>query len=137
MVWRKAIGSLTRTGKKLLMALGDYINNPHKPDSWFINGIGTEIYHKTATGMYEHYQLNDSGRTTRFGAKFTLNDLSSASPALEKRVTPSHWTGNEVSYHSESAVKPVQPTTQLTMLKIIEAQENKSLWTTFRIDGMP
>ena len=134
-VWKKAIGSLVRTGNKLLTTLGEYINNPHKPDVWFINEIGTEIYHKTATGLYEHYGLNNSSRTTRFGAKFTLKEPMIESPALEKRLTPSHWTGNEVCYHSVSAVKPFQPTAQRTMLEIIQAQENKSLWNTLRIDG--
>ena len=56
-VWKKAIGSLTRPGSKLIKSLGNYISTPHTPDEWFINNIRTEIYHKTPTGLYEQYVL--------------------------------------------------------------------------------
>ena len=51
-VWKKAIGSLTRPGNKLIKSLGNYISTPHTPDEWFINNIRTEIYHKTPIGCW-------------------------------------------------------------------------------------
>ena len=96
----------------------------------------TSIYHKISTGEYDHYTISQSRRTTRFGAKYTLEESPLAAPTLEKRVTPKDWTGTTVSYHSSCRINPPQPASQpTTMIDIIKAQDKKSLWTSLRIDG--
>ena len=96
MVWSKAIGSLCRGGQKLIKSLGSYTSSPHKPDDWFINDIKTEIFHKSPTGQYEQYTLEESHRSTRFGAKYLLQDVLINSPPLDRRLTPREWSGNVV-----------------------------------------
>ena len=135
-VWRTAIGSLCRGGNKLIKSLGSYTSTPHKPDEWFINGKKTEIYHKISTGQYEQYTLEDTHRSTRFGAKYSLHDCPANSPSLDRRLTRRNWVGNEVCYHSSWGIKPTHsPSTTRTLLDTIGSHENKSLWTTLRIDG--
>jgi hypothetical protein len=97
----------------------------------------TSIFHnhKISTGEYEHYTICQEQRITRFGAKYTLEEQRLASPTLERRLTPKKWNGTAVSYHSSYGISPLQPISQPTMLEIIKAQENKSLWTSLRIDG--
>jgi hypothetical protein len=134
-VWRKGLGALSRTGNKLYLSLGKFTAAPHKPDNWFINNAETDIYHRTTTGAYEHYSLTHCRRTTRFGAKFALQQMTLEHPSLDKRLTPHNWTGDEVRYHSAYPINLPQSETPTTMLDIIESQENKSLWTNLRVDG--
>ena len=135
-VWFRALGSVCRSGTKLNTTLGDYTTTPHNADLWFTNNSMTNIYHKMVTGEYELYTICQSRRTTRFGAKYMLEDRLLASPTLERRVTPKDWTGKSVSYHSSCRINPPQTASQPpTMIEIIKAQENKSLWTSLRIDG--
>jgi hypothetical protein len=83
------------------------------------------------TGKYKHYTICQEQRTTRFGAKYTLEEQCLASPTLERRLTPKKWNGTAVSYHLSYGISPPQPISQPTMLEIIKAQENKSFGLLF------
>jgi len=107
-VWKKAIGSLTRSGNKLIKSLGNYISTPHTPDEWFINNIGTEVYHKTPTGLYERYALGNPHCTTRYGAAYVRCQQAAKCPSLERRLTPHLGTDDKVRYHSSWPITPTQ-----------------------------
>ena len=135
-VWFRALGSVCRLGTKLNITLGDYTTPPHNQDTWFANNSMTSIYHKLSTSEYEHYTIRQARRTTRFGAKYMLEEYPLAAPTLDKRVTPKDWTGTTVSYHSSCRINAPRTASQPTsMMDIIKAQENKSLWTSLTMDG--
>jgi hypothetical protein len=72
--WMRAILALVRNGNKLRRPLGDFISTPHKPDMWFINESRTHAFYHTPTGCYQHYIIEDSVHTTRFGAWYRLQN---------------------------------------------------------------
>jgi hypothetical protein len=129
-VWKKAIGSITRPGNRLAKSLGNYISTPHTPDEWFINNIRTKIYHKTPTGSYEKYVLVNPHCTTRYGASYIRCQQATKFPSLERHLTPRLWTDDKVRYHSSWPVTPTHSDhTTATICNSMESQENQSLWT--------
>ena len=136
-VWKKAIGLITRPGNRLVKSLGNYISTPHTPDEWFINNIRTKIYHKTPTGSYEQYVLRNPHCTTRYGAFYIRCQQATKSPSLERRLTPRLWTDDKVRYHSSWPATPTHSNqTTATIRNTMESQENQSLWTNLRMDGV-
>ena len=88
------------------------------------------------TGFYKNYVIDIAQCPTQYGAVYVRQEQAAESPALDRRLTPRLWTGEEVCYHSSWAMNPPESTCiSQKNLETIESQENQSLWTNLQIDG--
>jgi hypothetical protein len=136
-VWKRAIGALVRNKDKLRRPLGDFISKPHKQDVWFINDSRTHAFYRTPTGRYQQYIKEDSPYTTRFGARYRLQEEEIEEPIFNSRLSiMGNGTGETIRFHSASIIKPPPtPSQRPTLVDRINQHENQSLWTNLRMEG--
>jgi hypothetical protein len=130
-VWKRAIGALVRNGNKLRRPLGDFISTPHKPDVWFMNDSRTQAFYRTQTGRYRQYNKVESAHTTRFGARYTLQEEEIDEPIFNSRLSMMcDGSAESIQFHSACTIKPPPtPGQRPSLLERISLHENQSLWT--------
>ena len=135
-LWQGAVGSITISGTRLRIPLGAYTVAPHRPDEWFTNVDGSQIYHTPATGTPEVYECPGSQRATRYGSTYFLTDPPIGDSTLTHRVSIRLWNGSTLRYHSATPRWVPRPIwVPHTLHNNLASWGNDSLWTNLRING--
>ena len=103
---------------------------------WFINELRTHAFYRTLTGSYRQFIREDSGRTTRYGARYRLQEEEIDDPIFNSRLsTMGNESGDTIQFHSAWTIKaPPTPSQRPTLIERINRHENQSLWTNLHMD---
>jgi hypothetical protein len=136
-LWTMAINRLCSGTTSLLYSLGQHVQIPHLPCTWFTTESTNAVYRardEEPSPSYNIYHLQERGAGTRHGGKYDWEETIS-------RLHPgTHYASITMSslscvvMHSK-ALFPSPPTPPTSFLETLESFGNPSLWENLHVDG--
>ena len=119
--------------------LGEYLKETHRKIRWSILDNSTEIYFvhdDTEEGAlrYGVYERNEMAQTTRFGQRYSEQEVIISDPPLCNYASILHVTDGVVSLHSRLAI-PIPEIQNTTFWSTLHSFPNQSIWRTFPCGG--
>ena len=134
-LFQTALRLLLTPNGYLPTTLGQFVNQPHRADNWFVNEASNILYYATGNCSYTRYTLDTTYPTTRHGSRF--HNPVAVSGLCPRRIRASVLPGSSSDsfiLHSTAPVfVPSKP--RRSFLQRLQALPNQSLWSTLQLDG--
>lgn len=135
-LFRTVICNLCNDNTSLPVAVGPYINHPHRQDVWFVSEDRLELYKLHDNSSYSLFACSERHRQTRQGTRYAF--LSMVAGQCDRSTCASvHCCpidGDLQVVHSTCPVY-IPSSTRRSFLERLQALPNQSLWYTFTTDG--
>jgi hypothetical protein len=130
------IRNLCNSNTSLPVALGPYINHPHRQDVWFVSEDRSELYKLHDNSSYSLFACSERHRQTRQGTRYAFSFVVAGQCDRSTRASVHCCPidGDLQVVHSTCPVYiPSSP--RRSFLEQLHALPNQSLWRTFTTDG--